>query len=156
MKKILVSACLLGERCRYDGRSKPCSHPLLLKWRTEGRLIPICPEVDGGLSVPRVPCERRNGGVFAESGKSFTEEYTRGARAALKTARENDVLLCILKERSPSCGVNEIYDGSFSGAAISGEGVAAELLRKNGFAVFSENDIEAANEMLQNYENGRL
>ena len=156
MKKILVSACLLGERYRYDGRSKPCSNPLLLKWRSEGRLVSICPEVDGGLSVPRVPCERRKGGVFDKSGKSFTEEYTRGAEAALKTARENDVLLCIFKERSPSCGVNEIYDGSFSGAAIDGEGITAELLRENGFAVFSENDIEAANEMLQNYENGRL
>lgn len=154
MKKILVSACLLGERCRYDGRSKSCDHPLLLKWKSEGRLITVCPEVDGGLPVPREPCERKNGGLFTESGKSFTEEYRRGAQAALKTAYENDVLLCILKERSPSCGVNEIYDGSFSGRRINGEGVAAELLRERGFAVFSENDIDAAGEMLQKYENG--
>lgn len=149
MKKILVSACLCGEPCRYDGRSKPCTVPVFLKWREEGRLIPVCPEVDGGLPVPRPPCQRRGDGVFTEAGESRTAEYLLGADKALETARKEDVACCILKEYSPSCGVHRIYDGTFSGKKISGEGLAAQLLRENGYAVFSEEELSSAEEFLK-------
>lgn len=141
MDKILVSACLLGERCRYDGGSKPCNDSVLSQWRAEGRLVPVCPEVMGGLSTPRLPCQRRDGRVVSESGADFTAEYARGAQLALAAAKKCNAVMCILKEYSPSCGVNEIYDGSFTGAKIKGQGMAVQLLLQNGFAVFSERQL---------------
>lgn len=144
MDKILISACLLGECCRYDGGSKPCGDPVLPKWRDEGRLVAVCPEVMGGLPTPRLPCQRRDGRVVSEGGADFTAEYARGAQLALAAAKKCNAVMCILKEYSPSCGANEIYDGSFTGAKIKGQGVTAQLLLKNGFAVFSERQLVQA------------
>lgn len=149
MKKILVSACLTGECCRYDGRSKSCTDPVFLKWMEEGRLVPVCPEMDGGLSVPRDPCQRCGEEVLTQSGRRCTDEYTRGAQLALEAAKKQEVVCCIMKESSPSCGVHEIYDGSFTDRKISGQGISTELLRKNGFVVFSENEIELAEKLIR-------
>ncbi len=142
MKKIIVSACLMGTPCRYDGASKPCTHPLFLKWREEGRLVPVCPEVEGGLPMPRTPCERCGDKVLSRNGDDRTAEYLRGAQLALSAAISNGAELCVLKEGSPSCGVNAIYDGSFTGKKLRGEGVTTELLRKHGFRVISENQLD--------------
>lgn len=146
--KILVSACLLGERCRYDGASKPCDDPVFLQLKQQGRLIAVCPEMDGGLPVPRPPCQRCGNEILTEQGKNCTDGYLRGAQLAVEAAKRNNVLFCIMKEFSPSCGVNEIYDGSFTGRKISGEGLAVQLLRENGFRVFSENESEKYSRLL--------
>lgn len=151
MRKILVSGCLFGWNCRYDGRAKPCAEPIFLKWKQEGRLIPVCPEVEGGLPTPRTPCQRNGDSIVSETGDDCTGEYLAGAEKALSVAKENDIVCCILKESSPSCGVNEIYDGTFSGKKTAGQGVTAELLRKNGFEIFSEDQLHLVEEFLQKH-----
>lgn len=142
MKKqpILVSACLLGVCCRYDGASKP--NPDIIGLREKYILLPICPEVDGGLPTPRTPSERVGDKVLMRDGKDVTENYNAGAEAALEKAKAFGCTMAILKARSPSCGNGEIYDGSFSGKLTSRDGVAAELLKKNGIQVFTENEID--------------
>ncbi len=142
MSKIIISACLLGTPCRYDGASKPCAHSLIERWRAEGRLIPVCPEVMGGLPTPRTPCERCGDRVLSRDGDDRTAEYTRGAALALEAVISSNAQLCVLKEGSPSCGANVIYDGSFTGKKLRGEGVTTELLRKQGFRVISENELD--------------
>ena len=145
MRKILVSECLYGERVvRYDGRPKAETHPVFLQWKKEGRLIPVCPEVFGGLPVPRPEAQRKDGRVINIEGRDVTDAYMRGAREALRLAREENVLMCILKQGSPACGSAVIHDGTFSGRKIPGQGVAAELLRNEGFPVFAEDEIEEA------------
>lgn len=145
MRKILVSECLYGGRpVRYDGAEKAETHPLFLKWKKQGRLIPVCPEVFGGLPVPREEAQQQGELIVTRSGRDVTEEYTRGAEEALRLAADNDVVCCILKEGSPSCGSSEIHDGTFTGTKIPGEGLAAGYLRESGFEVFSENEIEEA------------
>ena len=141
MKKpvILVSACLLGVCCRYDGESKPCEEVIAL--RDQFTMIPICPEVDGGLSTPRIPSERVGDKVMMKDGRDVTENYRSGAEAALERARLFGCNVAILKARSPSCGSGRVYDGSFTGTLIDGDGVAAELLNKNGIKIFSEEEI---------------
>lgn len=141
MKKqtILVSACLLGVCCRYDGESKP--NPDVTALREKFLLIPICPEVDGGLSTPRIPSERVGDKVLMRDGKDVTKNYEAGAREALRLAEQYGAKSAILKARSPSCGKGQIYDGSFSGKLTSGDGVAAELLSKNGITVYTEEEI---------------
>ena len=149
MRKILVSECLYGGRpVRYDGAEKTCEHPIFRKWKKQGRLIPICPEVFGGLPVPREEAQRRGDQVVTRSGSDVTEEYTRGAEEALRLAAEHDVVFCLLKEGSPSCGSSEIYDGTFTETKIPGEGLAAGYLRECGFEVFSEDEIEEAAKFL--------
>lgn len=140
MEKILVSACLLGEPLRYDGAAKPCEAVLALKERYQ--CIPVCPEQLGGLPTPRVPSERRGKRVVTKSGKDVTAEYERGAKETLKIAQKEGCRIAVLKERSPSCGCGEIYDGTFSGARKGGNGVTAELLLKNGIKVFGESGAE--------------
>jgi uncharacterized protein YbbK (DUF523 family) len=149
MKKILVSECLFGERTvRYDAIDVPCLHPLFLQWKEEGRLVPICPEVFGGLPTPRPDAQRRGAGVYTGQGTDVTAAYTQGAAEALRLAREHDVVCAIMKEYSPSCGSREIYDGSFSGVKIPGNGLAAEFLKEAGFVVFDENEIDQAAKLL--------
>lgn len=142
MKKqpILVSACLLGVCCRYDGASKP--NPNVTGLREKFIILPICPEVDGGLSTPRTPSERVGDKVLMRDGKDVTENYRLGAEAALDKARSFGCTAAILKARSPSCGKDTIYDGSFSGTMTSRDGVTAELLRKNGIDVYTEDEID--------------
>ena len=137
---ILVSACLLGCPCRYDGKSKPNDPVLVLM--EHHTLIPICPEQMGGLATPRVPAERKDGGVFTERGGDVTEQYRRGAEEALRLARLYGCKYAILKERSPSCGSGQIYDGSFSRRLIDGDGVTAQLLKAHGITVLGESEVD--------------
>lgn len=137
--KILVSRCLLGYPCRYDGASKP--NPAILALSEKHTLIPVCPECDGGLPTPRVPAERCGERVTNQNGVDVTQEYTLGAKIALETARREGVALAILKARSPSCGHGEIYDGSFSHTLIDGDGVTAELLLSHGIPVYTEENF---------------
>ena len=142
MKKqaILVSACLLGVCCRYDGASKPNSRVTGL--REKFILIPICPEVDGGLPTPRTPSERVGDKVLMSDGKDVTNNFRAGAEMALQRAKSYNCKAALLKARSPSCGSNSTYDGSFSGILTDRDGVAAELLKKNGIAVYTEDEID--------------
>ena len=136
---VLVSACLLGCPCRYDGKSKPCEAVLALM--DKHTLIPVCPEQMGGLATPRPPAECQKGGVFTEAGTDVTVQYKRGAEEALRLAKLYGCACAILKERSPSCGSGEIYDGSFSRNLIAGDGVTAALLKANGIAVVGESEV---------------
>ena len=154
MKKILVSKCLYGDDIvRYDAGDVSETDSRFLKWKEEGRLIPICPEVFGGLPIPR-PDSQRIGAtkVMAQTGKDVTEEYTKGAEEALRLAKENDVAFCIMKEDSPSCGSKFIYDGTFTDTKVPGQGLAVEYLRNSGFKVFSEDDLDKAFEYLKSLE----
>ena len=140
MEKIIVSACLLGEACRYDGKSKPCEKVIRLADKYE--IIPVCPEVMGGLSIPRPPSEMQNNGRFINSeGEDVTQNYRNGAEKALQIAKENACTLAVLKEKSPSCGVHSRYDGSFTRTLINESGITAALLRENGITVISEDDL---------------
>ena len=142
MKKptLLVSACLLGVCCRYDGESKPNAEVIAL--REKYTLIPICPEVDGGLPTPRTPSERVGERVLMRDGRDVTENYLAGARAALERAEGFGCAAAVLKARSPSCGSGKIYDGSFGGNLTDGDGVAAQMLKKAGVAVYTEEEIQ--------------
>lgn len=139
MKKILVSACLMGYDCRYKGDS--CKNDKIAELAKDNVLIPVCPEQLGGLSTPRQPAERVGASVIAKSGADVTEQYMRGANLAVEVARANNVDYCILKANSPSCGKGVIYDGTFSGAKTVGNGVTAEKLLQAGFKVLTENDL---------------
>lgn len=134
--KLLVSACLLGVACRYDGRSK--LHPLAQELCRRHEVIPVCGEIFGGLPTPRLPSERREDGVFASDGGDVTDAFRRGAEEVVRLARLTGAQAAILKERSPSCGSGEIYDGTFTGTVVEGWGVTAELLRREGIPVLGE------------------
>ena len=146
--KLLVSACLLGVASRYDGRTAFNSE--LFEIIKNHEIIPVCPEQLGGLKTPRSPNEISDGRVVEKNGTDNTAEYKRGAEEALKIAKLLDCKVAILKERSPSCGSDIIYDGSFSGTRIPGEGVTTALLRKNGIRVISEEHPEEIKKLLQN------
>ena len=139
MENILVSACLLGIGCRYDGKHK--ANPDVLALREKYNLIPVCPEIFGGLPTPRVPSERIGDKVMMKDGNDVTENYSRGAREALDLCRIYGIKTAILKERSPSCGKGEIYDGSFTGTLTARDGVTAELLVSEGIRVLGESEI---------------
>ncbi len=139
---ILVSECLLGVCCRYDGGT--FDRPFLQKIVSAGkcRFIPICPEQLGGLATPRPPAECRGDRVVANTGLDVTLQYQQGAKAALHLAKLYGCTAAILKDRSPSCGVGQIYDGSFTGTRIDGDGVTARLLQENGIRVYPESRLE--------------
>lgn len=139
--KLLISACLLGVSCRYDGKSKGLDRETIEKLMAKHELIPICPEILGGLPTPRDPSERRGDSVIMNTGRDVTAEYRRGAQETLRLCRLFSCDAAILKERSPSCGSGSIYDGSFTGTLTEGDGVTAQLLRKNGIAVYGESRI---------------
>ncbi len=139
MKKILVSACLMGYECRYKGDG--CKNQKLLELAKDNILIPVCPEQMGGLPTPRYPSEIVANRVIAKSGDDVTEQYMRGADFALQIAKANNVDCCIMKANSPSCGKGVIYDGTFSGNKTSGNGVTVQKLLDAGFTVLTENDI---------------
>lgn len=138
--KLLISACLLGCRCRYDGASK--THPLVDQLAAHHTLVPVCPEQLGGLATPRPPAERRGALVVTREGGDVTEQYRRGAEEALKLCRALGCQAAVLKERSPSCGHGAIYDGTFSGTLVPGDGVTAELLAAQDIPVYGESQIE--------------
>ena len=137
--RLLISACLLGACCRYDGASKPQPWVEALAKRHE--LVPVCPEQLGGLPTPRPPAERRGDAVVTEAGADVTAQYRRGAEEALQLCRLLDCGAAVLKERSPSCGRGTVYDGTFTGTLTSGDGVTAELLRAEGVPVYGESQV---------------
>lgn len=153
LPKVLVSACLLGQPVRYDGRAS--GHPdLLQRWQREGRVVPLCPEVAGGLPTPRPPAEIPGGQggavldgearVVTVQGDDVSGEFLAGARLALELVRRHGIGVAVLKSGSPSCGNREVYDGTFSGSKVAGEGVTSALLRREGVLVFSELELEEA------------
>lgn len=140
MKKIIVSACLLGTPCRYDGKSKPSEAVIALGEKYE--LVPVCPECLGGLPTPRLPCEIKDGGVLRIDGVDCTREYTEGAKKSLEIARENEADTAIFKAKSPSCGKYQIYDGTYTGTLICGQGVTAKLFMENNIKVIDEEELD--------------
>lgn len=132
----LISACLCGQSCRYDGGT--FDHPALRRLVEEGVALPYCPEHAGGLPIPRQPCEILGDRVLTADGKDCTTEYTRGADGALALCQEYGITAAILKEGSPSCGVCRIRDGSHTGRKIPGMGITARLLSEHGVTLYSE------------------
>ena len=137
--KVAVSACLIGKNCKYNGGNNYSEK--VSSYIKGHEVVSVCPEVLGGLSIPRESAEIVNGIVSHKDGTSVDEEFRQGARIALEIIKEQQVDLVILQSRSPSCGVNTIYDGSFSGKIISGQGVFADLLKKNGLKVIDVADL---------------
>ena len=154
MSKLLLSACLLGDPVRYDGRAKPLLHPGLARLLAEDRVVAYCPEVSGGLPVPRPAAEIVGGDgdavlagrarVETRDGDDVTDAFLRGARRALDLCHRHRIEVAVLTEASPSCGSSRIYDGSFARQATAGSGVTAALLRQRGIAVFSHEQLDAA------------
>lgn len=140
MEKILVSACLLGEKCRYDGELKPNQNVIDILSQYE--CVKVCPEVMGGLPTPRKPSEIACGRVKMVDGTDVTREYKLGAELALAKAREQGCKIAVLKARSPSCGKGLVYDGTHTAALTKGDGVTARLLMDNGITVLDETEIE--------------
>lgn len=135
----LCSACLLGMNCRHDGKIKP--NKKILELAKKEKLIPVCPDVLGGLSIPREQMEIMDGKVMMKSGKDVTANCIKGAEMVLKIAKDKGITEAILKQRAPSCGAGQIYDGTFTGKVIKGWGLTADLLRKNGINVISEEEV---------------
>ena len=140
-QKVLVSACLLGQPVRYDGRSKGIISDWLETLGAEGRVLAFCPEVAGGLPTPRPPAERQGERVLTESGLDVTAQFDRGAELALQLCQAQGIRFALLKEGSPSCGSGRIYDGRFEGTSMAGEGKTTALLRRHGIRVFSEDQL---------------
>ena len=136
---MLCSACLLGIGCRYDGKTK--NYPKVLELSKKEVLIPICPEQLGGLPTPRDAAEQKGGKVFTVNGADMTEAFNKGAEEVLKIAKILNIKRALLKQRSPSCGSKQVYDGSFSRKLIDGSGVTSKLLKANGIEVFSEEEL---------------
>lgn len=132
----IVSACLAGFPCRFDGSAKPC--PAVVALYETGRAVPICPESLTGLPVPREPCEQRCGRVVSRDGNDRTEAFQKGAELAFAKAIASGCRKAILKANSPSCGVGKIYDGTFSKTLVEGNGIFAEMLLAAGFSVRDE------------------
>jgi uncharacterized protein YbbK (DUF523 family) len=160
MESVLVSACLLGEKVRYDGGDKRCDDPILQRWLREGRVVPVCPEVAGGLPTPRAPAEIAEGAgglevlrqaakVMDATGRDVSEQFRQGARQALQLVRSKGIRIAVLKEGSPSCGTGYTYDGNFTGKKVDQVGVAAAGLREAGVRVFSEAQLPQADELLK-------
>ncbi|MBR0199275.1 MAG: DUF523 domain-containing protein [Oscillospiraceae bacterium] len=139
---LLISACLLGTNCKYNGGNNALPPEKLAALEERYRLVPVCPEQAGGLPTPRLPSECRGEQVVNRAGEDVTEAFRRGAELALETALREDCRLALLKERSPSCGSGRIYDGSFTATVIPGDGVTAEMLKKSGITVYSETEFE--------------
>ena len=142
MGNVLISACLLGFECKYCGGSNKLTEQQLAALGERFRLIPVCPETAGGLPTPRDPSERLGDKVVSNQGRDVTAQYQKGAETALWLAHRYGCKAALLKEKSPSCGSGQIYDGSFTGKLIPGDGVAAEELKKEGLIVFGESDTE--------------
>lgn len=162
MEKILVSSCLLGNPVRYDGKDAWLAHPLLRQWQDEGRLVSICPEMAGGLPTPRPPAEILGGQglkvfqdtakVIDQQGNDLSAAFRQGAELALQLCRQQGIRLALLKSKSPSCGNETTYDGSFNHTLIDGQGVTAARLSQAGIQVFNEQQLERLALQLQKLE----
>ncbi|MDO4662555.1 MAG: DUF523 domain-containing protein [Tissierellia bacterium] len=137
---IIISACLLGENCKYNGGNNLVDN--LIKDFKDYNIIPICPEVMGGLDIPRKPCERLDNKVITIDNEDFTNYFYKGAYKALDIAKENNAKYAILKSKSPSCGKGYIYDGTFSHTLTENDGVCAQLFRENGIEIYTEKDYK--------------
>ena len=137
METLLVSACLMGYNCKYNGGNNALPEDVLASLRQRYHLIPVCPEAAGGLPTPRTPSERRGDRVIARDGRDVTAEFRRGAELAGKLAERFDAHAALLKANSPSCGSGTIYDGSFSGRLVPGDGVTAEYLKSKNLIIFN-------------------
>ncbi len=143
--KIAVSSCLLGIPCKYNGQSN--KNEEILKLQEKHELVPICPEVLGGLPIPRIPAEIINDKVINQNGEDVTYNYNLGSSKALQIIQENNISIAILKSKSPSCGLGTIYDGTFTHTLINGNGIATELFIKNNIRVYDEhNFLDIVNE----------
>lgn len=152
-RKILVSACLLGEEVRYDATGASTVGDILRGWQDEGRIVMVCPEVAGGLPVPRPPAEQQpDGRIVTTHGVDVTEAFEAGAARAVSLARRHDVAFAVLKARSPSCGSLNVYDGTFSGTIVDGAGATTIALRAAGYRVFSEERLTEARTFLDRIE----
>ena len=140
MEKILISACLIGDKVKYNGGDNLSSKIDALLEKYE--LVPFCPEVEGGLSIPRNPSEIQGEKVMMNNGNDVTDNYLEGASKAMMLCHYLKIKIAILKERSPSCGVHEIYDGSFSKRIIDGQGITTKKLLSCGIKVYSESEID--------------
>lgn len=147
MEKVLISACLVGENTKYNGKNNYCKD--IEKLRSLCDLILICPEVMGGLPTPRSPSEIKNHQVINKANKDVTKFFKSGANLASYIARENNVKYALLKENSPSCGVHHVYDGSFTSSLVKGQGITTQELTKLNIQVFSEKEINQLIELLK-------
>lgn len=139
MEIILVSACLLGTNCKYNGKNN--KNDKILEYIKDKYVIPICPEVFGGLSIPRIPSEIKDNSVINKEGIDVTKYFVNGSKKTLDIAKALDIKKAILKQKSPSCGCGKIYDGTFSGNIIDGDGITTRLLKENGIEVITEEDL---------------
>lgn len=161
MQRILISACLLGERVRYDGNANSATHPYLEQWQQTNRLVSLCPEMAGGLPTPRTPAEiiqtsgqevlDGHAQVRTQNGVDVTDAFLAGAQHALAVAQKYDCRFALLAARSPSCGNEQIYSGEFNGRLVSGAGVTAQLLKNHGIEVFNQNQIEQLHSRMQGH-----
>lgn len=135
----LVSACLANVPCRFDGKAKP--NQQIIDWVAQGKAIAVCPEELGGLSTPRVPAEKQGDKIISKEGTDLTDAFYKGAQKALQTALENNCTEAILKSKSPSCGCGKIYDGSFNGTLINGDGVFCTMLKKHQVKIYTEDNL---------------
>ncbi|WP_435930016.1 DUF523 domain-containing protein [Dryocola sp. BD613] len=160
--KILVSACLMGFKVRYNGRDKPWVAAALERWRQEQRLVIHCPELAAGMDTPRLPAELAGGDgsaaltgaacILESDGSDVTQPYLLAAWLALKAAQENGCQFALLTDGSPTCGSQKIYDGHFRGVTIPGVGVAAALLRQHGIEVFAEHQLPGLISRIEEFE----
>jgi len=148
-QKILISACLLGEYVRYDGGNSDIrDNKLIKKLLNHDMLIPICPEVLGGLNTPRVAVELKAEKAINKNGIDKTIEFKKGANIALHVAQANNIKIAIMKSKSPSCGSDNIYDGTFSKSLIKGDGITVKTLKKHNIKIFTENDLNELESIL--------
>lgn len=140
MEKLLISACLMGQNCKYNGGNNYT--PLVEELKKRYELVPVCPECFGGLPIPHPPSERVGERVVAKTGEDVTAAFRLGAEKTLEIAKAQGVTKAVLKERSPSCGYGAVYDGTFTGTVVPGSGVAAELLAAAGTVIYGESKIE--------------
>ena len=142
MEKLLISACLAGENCKYSGGNNFIGETALASLGDKYELVSACPEVMGGLSVPRIPCERIGARVMNERGEDVTAQFKAGAELTADICERQGIKKALLKEKSPSCGSGRIYDGTFSHTVIAGDGVTAQRLRALGIVLYGESEIE--------------
>ena len=142
MQNVLISACLLGVDCKYNGSNNKLDDEIIHSLKEKYNLIPVCPEIMGGMPTPRNPIEIKDGKVFDYDGVEFTKEFEKGSEEVVKLAKLYDATIAILKENSPSCGSNYIYDGTFNHQKIKGMGIAAHKLSKENIKLFSEENVK--------------
>ncbi len=150
-KKVLISSCLLGKNVKYNGKNNLISKNFFIeKLKLSNLLVPVCPEVDGGLPIPRVPVEILKKRAINKSGEDKTREFKKGAKIALENISQNSIKMAIMKSKSPSCGRDLIYDGSFTKTLTQGDGITIKFLKQQRIKIFTEEELEDAYEFWKN------